>query len=108
MNKLNKKGEGWLPWLWRMMMVALIITAFVYVKLNIRNNFIKTDDLVFYVLSQRLLVSPNCFIADEPAFGKGILAVVDSEKFTQERLDPCFSNENAKATAKNSLKVDHA
>ena len=102
----NKKGMNWVPWIFRIILISMVIMGMVLFMDNMKRTILDTDDLTFYSLSQRILFSPDCFVYEDTELGKPIPGIMDFNKFTQENMDRCFVNEKSKLSAKITLDVD--
>ncbi len=87
----NKKGMNWVPWIFRIILISMVIIAMVLFMDNMKRAILDTDDLMFYSLSQRILFSPDCFVYEDVELWKPIPGVIDYEKFTQDNMDICFA-----------------
>lgn len=103
----NKRGMNWVPWIFRIILISMVIMAMVLFADNMKRAILDTDDLTFYSLSQRILFSPDCFVYEDTELGKPIPGIIDYEKFTQDNINSCFANEKSKLSAKIMLDVDN-
>ena len=114
--KLGKKGSESQIWpvytqvWWLILSFALGLVAIYFLftvsKAGAEQSKIK-ENLESFGIAKRFFESPACFVYDKD----GIISagLIDSEKFTQERLNGCYeTNENTAPAFKITLKSDTA
>lgn len=58
-----------------------------------------TPGLENYLIIQRFLTSPSCFVFEEKDIGRAYSSMLDLKKFNQQNLDKCYNIEGTKVKA---------
>lgn len=101
----SKKGIDFINWIFKVMLLYVVLMAIVLFSMQIRYTILNTGDVAFFPLSQRFLYSSNCFVYEDVELGRAFPGIMDYSKVTQERMDQCFVNQESKMGAKVTVKM---
>jgi hypothetical protein len=98
--KLDKRGQSvfsvarkTIYWMIAGFVISLIVIAVVGIIWNYTDKLtIVPEELEGYTISSRFLQIPECFAYQDPVTERVYSGVIDLSKFTQERLDACYTS----------------
>src|SRR3989344_6128590 len=76
---------------------AIVMLSLVFMMRPYQQQLVDVpDELQAELISLRFVNNPDCFTFQDTNKGRGFPGVIDVSKFTQERLDKCYSTEKEK------------
>lgn len=101
---MNKKAEGYAAdtmifYAIFGILASLLAVAFVYIVQSDSMKAVEVpDDVSNYILYQRFLRSPECFVFEDFT-GRAHPMYIDAEKFNEKRMDECYQPVDDEFTA---------